>query len=126
MTPYLLDRSTPNASRHQRKPAAPRGLGDGSWGNSEVDPSKPFDVEDWPSRSSSSRRQSVVLKSAGQSTPIGLDNGVNIYGTEGGASLFPGETHRVRGQNMETIIPHFAELPLPDDRVVHFADCLVE
>ncbi|HLX60799.1 MAG TPA: Gfo/Idh/MocA family oxidoreductase, partial [Planctomycetota bacterium] len=37
----------------------------------------------------------------------------------------PAKIHRVRGQNIETIVPSFTELPLPDDRIVHFADCLV-
>ena len=55
----------------------------------------------------------------------GKDNGVDIYGTEGGANLYPAKIFKVKGTNYETITPDFKKLPVPEDRMVHFADCVL-
>jgi predicted dehydrogenase len=128
MTLYLLDCfDAESVSGITYAKFGPRGLGDGSWGKGEIDPAKPFDVEDLAVALIKLKGgKSVVLEiSWAIHADSGSDNGVSVYGTEGGASLFPAKIHRVRGQNMETILPSFNELPLPDDRVVHFANCLV-
>jgi predicted dehydrogenase len=105
----------------------PRGLGDGSWGKGEIDPNKPFDVEDLAAAMIKLKGgKSVVLEvSWAMQADNGKDNGVDLYGTEGGASLFPAKIYRVRGHNYETITPDFKKLPLPDDRLVHFVDCVL-
>jgi predicted dehydrogenase len=106
----------------------PRGLGDGDWGRGEVDPNKPFDVEDLAVALIKLKGgKSVLLEiSWAVHAPCGTDNGVEIYGTEAGATLFPARIHRVRGSTYETIAPEMKELPLPEDRMLHFAKCLVE
>jgi len=105
----------------------PRGLGDGTWGKGEVDPTKPFDVEDLAA--------AMIKLKGGKSMMLevswalhadgGKDNGIDLYGTEGGASLYPARILKVRGTNHETITPDYKKLPLPEDRLVHFVDCVL-
>jgi len=108
----------------------PRGQGDGTWGMGEIDPKKPFDVEDLAV---------AMIKLKGGKTAIleiswaiqadsGRDHGIDLYGTEAGASLFPAKILRVRdnGKNYETITPDIKDLPVPEDRMVHFIDCVVK
>jgi predicted dehydrogenase len=105
-----------------------RGLGNGTWGLGEIDPKMPFDVEDLAV---------AMIKLKGGKTVIleiswalhadgGKDHGIDLYGTEAGASLFPAKILRVRAGNYETITPDIKSLPLPEDRMVHFIDCVVK
>jgi len=106
----------------------PRGLGDGTWGKGEIDPQKPFDVEDLAV---------AMIKLKGGKTAVmeiswalhadsGKDYGIDLYGTEAGANLFPARILRVRKGNYETITPDIKSLPVPEDRMVHFIDCVVK
>jgi len=108
----------------------PRGQGNGTWGMGEIDPRLPFDVEDLAV---------AMIKLKGGKTAVleiswaiqadgGKDHGVDFYGTEAGASLFPAQILRVRenGSIYETITPDMRSLPVPEDRMVHFIDCVVK
>jgi predicted dehydrogenase len=55
----------------------------------------------------------------------GKDNGIDIYGTEGGANLFPAKILKVKGSNYETITPDLKKLPVPEERMAHFVDCVL-
>lgn len=105
----------------------PRGLGDGSWGKGEIDPAKPFDVEDFAAALIKLKGgRSVVLEvSWALHADNGKDHGIDIFGTAGGISLYPARILKVRGSNYETITPDFKKLPLPEDRMVHFVDCVL-
>lgn len=106
----------------------PRGLGDGSWGMSEIDPKKPFDVEDLAvALIKLQGGRTVVLEiSWAIQADNGKDYGIDLYGTEAGANLFPARILRVRGGHYETITPDIKPLPMPEDRMVHFIDCVVK
>jgi predicted dehydrogenase len=106
----------------------PRGLGDGSWGKGEIDPNKPFDVEDLAAAFIKLKGGKTVMLEVSWALQAdgGRDNGIDIYGTEGGASLYPAKIFKVKGQNYETITPDFKKLPVPDDRMVHFVDCVLD
>lgn len=105
----------------------PRGLGDGSWGKGEIDPNKPFDVEDLAAAMIKLKGgKSIILEvSWALQADTGKDNGVDLYGTEGGANLFPAKIFKVKGTNYETITPDFKKLPVSDDRLYHFVDCVL-
>lgn len=106
----------------------PRGRGDGDWGKGEIDASRPFDVEDLAVAMLKLKGGKSVLLEI--SWAIQADNGkefgVDVYGTEGGASLFPAKIHKVDGSRYETITPDFKTLPLPEDRILHFVDCVAK
>jgi len=105
----------------------PRGLGDGSWGKGEIDPSKPFDVEDMAVAMIKLKGGKSVLLEVSWALQAdgGKDNGIDLFGTEGGANLYPAKIFKVKGQNYETISPDFKTLPVPEDRMVHFVDCVL-
>jgi predicted dehydrogenase len=105
----------------------PRGKGDGSWGKSEVDASKPFDVEDLAAAMIKLKGgKSLILEvSWALHGDSGKDHGVDLYGTEGSVNLFPVKILKTKGTNYETITPEFKKLPTSDDRLVHFIDCIL-
>ncbi|HYG76765.1 MAG TPA: Gfo/Idh/MocA family oxidoreductase [Planctomycetota bacterium] len=104
----------------------PRGLGDGTWGKGEIDASKPFDVEDLAVAMIKLKGGKSVLLEISWAIQAdgGKDNGIDLYGTEGGANLFPAKIYKVKGTNYETITPDFKTLPISEDRMVHFIDCV--
>ena len=105
----------------------PRGLGDGTWGLGEINPDKPFDVEDLAVAMIKLKGGKSVLLEIGWAShaDAGPDRHLHLYGTDGGASLWPAQIHRTKGQSVETINPDLTQLPLPEDRLQHFADCLL-
>lgn len=105
----------------------PRGLGDGTWGKGEIDPKKPFDVEDLAVAFIKLKGGKTVVLEVSWAIQAdgGKDNGIDLYGTEGGANLYPARIFKVKGTNYETITPDFKKLPVPEDRMVHFVDCVI-
>jgi predicted dehydrogenase len=108
----------------------PKGLGDGTWGLGDIDPKKPFDVEDLSVAMVKLKgHKSVLLEISWALHADGSakDHGVELYGTAGGATLFPAKIYKVKGNgdNFETITPDLRKLPLPEDRMVHFIDCVI-
>ena len=105
-----------------------RGMGDGSWGMSEIDKKAKFDVDD--------HATGYIKLAGGKSLAIEISwaafqeeantRGIDLFGSEGGGSLFPAKVFKKRGPNYETIIPDGVELPLPIERMHHFVDCIVE
>jgi len=105
-----------------------RGLGEGGWGKSEVNPDCPFDVED-------AAQAHIRLKSGAS---ISLDvswaahmncrdrNSVELFGTEAGASWNPLELYRV-GENGPLVEQLDTLEPLvPENRMVHFVDMILD
>lgn len=105
----------------------PRGLGNGSWGKSEIDPKQPFDVDDLAVALIKLRSGRTVLLEASWAAhqPVADFNGTQLFGTEAGALLPPLQLFRQarRGYSVETVQ---LEEPLVNvNRMVHFVDCLL-
>jgi len=104
-----------------------RGMGDGSWGMSELDKKAKFDVDD--------HATAYIKLAGGRSLVLEIswalfqeqanDHGIDLYGTEGGGQLFPPKIFKKPGPNHETIIPSGVALPLPTERMHHFIDSIV-
>lgn len=104
-----------------------RGMGDGSWGLSEINKKAKFDVDD--------HATAYIKLAGGRSLMLEISwalfsedanqRGIDLYGTEGGASLFPAKVFKKTRNDYETIVPDGVKLPLPADRMHHFVDCIV-
>jgi len=106
-----------------------RGLGEFDWGKSEVDPKKPFDVEDYSAafiRLKSGR--TVILESswAGYHAGDAREYGIDLLGTEAGLNLFPARVFKNGANGYETINISMPKLPADEDRVHHFVSCVLE
>ena len=105
----------------------PRGLGDGSWGKSEIDPKRPFDVEDFCValiRMKSGR--TIQLEASWAAAMEQHDiNGVQLFGTEGGATTNPARVYRQTSEGYETVeLKPTTELA-SDNRMAHFVDVVL-
>jgi predicted dehydrogenase len=105
----------------------PRGLGDGSWGRSEIDPKKPFDVDDLAVALIKLKSGRTVLLEASWAAhqPMADFNGTQLFGTEAGAIFPPLQIFRQskRGYAVETVT---TATPLAHtNRMIHFVDCLL-
>jgi predicted dehydrogenase len=105
----------------------PRGLGDGNWGLGEIDPRKPFDVEDASVafiRLKSGRTVQLETSWAVHQPEPDI-GGTQLFGTEAGATTNPLQLFHSgrRGYNVETIDP----LPprVDPNRMVHFINVLL-
>ena len=105
----------------------PRGLGNGSWGCSEIDPRRPFDVEDASIaliRLRSGRTVQLETSWAGHQAAADL-NGTQLFGTDAGATTSPLQLFHSarRGYCVESIDP----LPprVNPNRMVHFINVLL-
>ncbi len=104
-----------------------RGLGEGGWGKGEIDPRKPFDVDDLSValiKMKSGRTVSLETSWAGHLEDDGF-NGTQLFGTEAGLLLPPLKLFRSgpNGNVVESINPR-TDLVNPN-RMVHFIDCLL-
>ncbi|HWA88079.1 MAG TPA: Gfo/Idh/MocA family oxidoreductase [Opitutus sp.] len=105
----------------------PRGLGEGSWGRGEVDPKKPFDVEDLSVALIKLKSgRTVLLESAWAGHQPAADfNGTQLFGTEAGAVIPHLQLFRQtrQGYAVESVN---TEAPLVNpNRMAHFIDCLL-
>ena len=104
----------------------PRGLGDFNWGKSEIDPGKPFDVEDYSAaflRLRGEKTISLEISWAGYHAPSPREFGLELLGTSGGLSLFPARLFRDGPNGYEDIELASPRLAYPEDRVHHFVTC---
>ena len=105
----------------------PRGLGNGSWGKSQIDPGKPFDVDDLAVALIKLRSgRTVLLESSWAAHQAVPDlNATQLFGTDAGALLPPLQIFRQerRGYVVETV--KLEEPPVHVNRMVHFVDCLL-
>jgi len=105
----------------------PRGQGNGSWGEGEVDPRKPFDVDDYATaliRLKSGR--TVLLETSWAAhQPWPDTNGTQLFGTEAGATTNPLQLFRPgrRRYLVETLAPKPAIVT--PNRMVHFINVLL-
>jgi predicted dehydrogenase len=105
----------------------PRGLGDATWGKSEIDPQKPFDVDDLSVALIKLKSGRTVLLEASWAAhqPQPDFNGTQLFGTEAGLQLPPLQLFRQgpTGYVTELVTTH-TDLVHPN-RMVHFIDCLL-
>src|SRR2546425_1774045 len=107
----------------------PRGLGEMDWGRSEIDPKRPFDVEDYGVvllRLKSGR--SITLEvgwacfQANDSREFGLD----LLGANAGLSLYPLKLYRNTLEGQEVLQFNAAKPALPEDRIHHFVHSILD
>jgi len=105
----------------------PRGQGEGSWGKSEIDPTRPFDVEDMSIAliKLKSGRTVLLETSWAAHQPTADFNGTQLYGTEAGAvmpnlQLFRKTDH---GYSVESISTTMTMVN--HNRMAHFVECLL-
>jgi predicted dehydrogenase len=105
----------------------PRGQGEGSWGKSEIDPTKPVDVEDLSVAliKLKSGRTVLLETSWAAHQPTADVNGTQLYGTEAGAvmpnlQLFRKTEHGYSVESISTTMTMVNQ-----NRMAHFVDCLL-
>jgi len=106
-----------------------RGLGEMDWGKGEVDPKRPFDVEDYGvalMRLKSGRTISMEVGWACFQNHEAREFGIDVFGTNAGLSLFPAKLFRNTIEAQETIVFNPSKVALPEDRVHHFVSCVLD
>ncbi len=105
----------------------PRGLGDGNWGKSEIDPNAKFDVDDLSIAliKLKSGRTVLLETSWAAHQPEGDNNGTQLFGTEAGIKFPPLQLFRkgAHGYNTE-LVDHLPNL-VDGNRMVHFINVLL-
>ena len=107
----------------------PRGLGEFNWGKSEIDPRKPFDVEDFSAaliRLSSGRTVILETSWACHVAQDAREYGLDLFGTDAGLSLYPARLFRNGPNGHESILLSLPKVPHPEDRVHHFVNCVLD
>jgi predicted dehydrogenase len=105
----------------------PRGLGNGAWGKSEIDPRAPFDVDDFSVALIKLKSGRTVLLEASWAAhgPLADSNSTQLFGTEAGLSMPPLQVFRQTptGYSSETL--NLLPPRVNTNRMVHFIDCLL-
>ncbi len=106
-----------------------RGLGEVNWGKSEIDPAKPFDVDDYATallKMKSGRTVNFEVSWAAHQPADGREQGVDLLGTLAGLSLYPARLFRNGPNGYETIQLAGLKIPQPEDRLHHFVNCVLD
>lgn len=106
----------------------PRNLGEMDWGKSDIDPLKPCDVEDYGMaliKLKSGRTVWLETSWAACQPDDPREFGLDLLGTNGGMSLFPAKLYRHGSLGQETIHLAQAKVPLPEEPLPHFVDCVL-
>ncbi len=107
----------------------PRGLGEMHWGKSEIDAAKTFDVEDFSTALLKLKSGRTVVMEVGWAAQTAVDsreNGLDLYGTMAGLSLYPARLYRGGPNGHETIQLSLPKVPHSEDRIHHFVSCVLE
>jgi predicted dehydrogenase len=107
----------------------PRGLGGGGWGKGEIDKNAVFDVDDYACALIKLQGgKSLILEAAWAAHLDAPSYGVQLFGTEGGGSVYPAKIfRRSRGvAAYEVVTPELKSLPYPEERLHHFIDCVLK
>ncbi|MDB6068283.1 MAG: oxidoreductase [Pedosphaera sp.] len=125
----LGDFDVANVSGHSHSRFGTRGLGEVHWGKSEIEPGKPFDVEDYGAallRMKSGRTVNFEVSWAGHQPADGREHGIDLLGTLGGLSLYPARLFRNGPNGYETIQLGNLKVPHPEDRIHHFVSSVLD
>lgn len=103
-----------------------RGLGKGTWGMSDSG-DMIFDVDDFGVALIKLKHdQHIMVESSFAAHMNDCDRrGVELFGTEGGASIFPCRFHHLGDNEYESVVPTVDTLRYPTDRMVHFIDVVL-
>lgn len=104
-----------------------RGKGSGNWGRSEIDPKKPFDVDDLSAALIKLKSgRTVLLESSWASHQPERDiNSTQLFGTDAGLTFPPLELHRETRTGYSTELVNLLPPKVSTNRMVHFIDCLL-
>ena len=105
-----------------------RGMGDGTWGMSEINKKSKFNVDDHASahiKLAGGRTVAIEISWAAFGENAN-ERSVDLYGTEGGGHLFPAKVFKKVGDDFQTLAPDDVELALPTERMHHFIDCILD
>lgn len=106
-----------------------RGLGELDWGKSEIDPKRPFDVEDFSVALLKLRNGKTLSMEAGWAvfaSTDGREHGLDLFGTNAGLSLYPVRLLRNSPDGFETVHLNSPKIPYSEDRVHHFISCVLD
>jgi predicted dehydrogenase len=107
----------------------PRGLGEMDWGKGDIDPQKPFDVDDCGAAFLRLKSGRTVILEASWAAYVPSDvreYGIDLFGTNAGLSLYPARMFRNGPNGYETIHLNVPKLPHSEDRVHHFVGAVIE
>ncbi|MGF1656227.1 MAG: Gfo/Idh/MocA family protein [Verrucomicrobiales bacterium] len=109
-----------------------QGMGDGGWGKSEIDPDKPFDVDDFSCALLRLKNGCTIMFEATWALlqEHGDMNGVELYGTAAGGRVGQQPALFEVDKIEDKLVHKVSELPdLPTlvdpNRMAHFVDCLL-
>lgn len=103
-----------------------RGVGDGSWGRSEIGEKKIFDVDDHALALVKLRNGSTLYLEAAWAAfqePNEIFR-VELYGEKAGAHWFPAKIYRSGSEGFVAEQLAHKNLPYPTDRFLHFMECV--
>ena len=103
----------------------PRGLGDGNWGKGEINPDKPFDVDDLSIALIKLKSGRTVLLEASWAAHLDNYDGTQILGTEGGLKFPPLQWYHTTPDGHEVTDVEMLPPLVNTNRMVHFIDCLL-
>jgi len=118
-----------SVSAHTHSKLGSRGIGELNWGKSEVDAKRPFDVEDCSVallRLKSGRSVCFETSWAAFHRADNRENGIDLFGTQAGLSLFPAQLSRNGASGYESILLNALKVPHTEDRVHHFVTCVLD
>jgi predicted dehydrogenase len=105
----------------------PRGLANGGWGRSEIDPKATFDVDDLSVALIKLKSGRTVLLEASWAAhgPLIDVNNTQLFGTEAGLSLPPVRLFKQTKRGYATEEVDLLPPMVNTNRMVHFIDCLL-
>lgn len=127
---YLLkDFEISTVSGHVHSKLGPKGVGGFDWGKGDIDPRKPFDVEDYGLaliRLRSGKTLSLEISWAAHQETGQREYGLEFLGTNGGLSLFPARMFRDGQNGYETTELSLPAIPFPEDHTHYFVQCVLQ
>ena len=102
----------------------PRGLGDGNWGKGEIDPNKPFDVDDLSIALIKLKSGRTVLLEASWAAHIDNFDGTQIFGTDGGLKFPPLQWYHDTPEGYAVEDVEMLPPLVNTNRMAHFIDAL--
>jgi predicted dehydrogenase len=103
----------------------PRGLGDGNWGKGEVDPNKPFDVDDLAVALIKLKSGRTVLLEASWAGHLDNVDGTQIFGTEAGLKFNPLQIYHDTPEGYKVEDVELLPPTVNPNRMAHFIDVLL-
>jgi predicted dehydrogenase len=126
----MKDFEVESVSGHACAKFGPRGLGEVDWGKSEIDPQKPFDVDDYCAAFLKLKSGQTVILEASWAAYLPADShrdyGIDLLGTNAGLSLYPARLFRNGPSGYETIHLSLPKLPYGEDRTHHFVGAVLD